>query len=320
MKKNYLVLLLILLNILSQETMGDGLDKSPLTLIKTYPVEGSEYLDLSGLDLCKGELYTVSDKKNGIFRVKLDKTTATLTPYLEISDVPSPPLESGKRSPINYILSFFATPYWDWEGISCSPSTGFYLVSEEVAEVLHVSFAGKMRWISGNLYNTGKKAGFFQKKNAFLEGITHLSDQNILVAVEREPRGLIKLNLNDFEVINSPIKVKPHPKPHLNNRNVDFSGLDTLNGLLYTLERNAQMVCKRDLKSFEVVDCKEFGWIENSKVYRYKKMRYGHAEGLAVNQSRIYIILDNNGSKREKGKSDRRSLLFEFEFPKSWLP
>ena len=304
MRRIYFILLLILWVALCQNLAAGVIKYPPLNLVKVYPVDNSDSLDLSGLDLCKGALYTVSDDKNGIFRIEVKGKKATLMPFIELVDVP---------------LSLFSSPNWDWEGISCDSSNGFYLVSEEIAGILKVSWNGKMHWVSGDLYNSGREAGFFQKKNAFVEGITSLPDNSILVAAEREPRGLIKLNLNSSPSVVRSIRVKPVPKPRFDNRNVDFSGLDTLNGALYTLERNAQMICKRDLKRFEVQDCRGFGWVENKKKYRYKKMKYGHAEGLAVTESRIYIILDNNGSQRVKGKLDRRSLLLEFRFPISWL-
>jgi hypothetical protein len=46
-------------------------------------------------------------------------------------------------------------------------------------------------------------------------------------------------------------------------------------------------------------------------------MKYGRAEGLAVDKDHFYVILDNNNDPKINDPNNRLPLLFIFERPKS---
>lgn len=307
----HFTLSLISLFLLSAAALG----YAPLNLLKTYSVKQSEGKETSGLDFCMGNLYTVSDKHNKIFQIRFDEGQARLDPVLELENIPKPPMV---KFPFGFSQVIHKVKKgWDWEGISCNQNETFFLISERNAAILKVNSKQHLNWLTPSTYQTGQSAGFFKKQNAFLEGITHLADDTVLLAVERAPRGLmyVKINQNTIEV--KPIQIAPTPAPRQKERSVDLSGLDFHAGKVYSLERNAQLVCQRDVKSFKIQDCASYAFAENHKEFRFTHQTYGYAEGLAITGQKVFIILDINKMRR-RTTGRRQTLLFEFKFPQKW--
>jgi len=55
---------------------------------------------------------------------------------------------------------------------------------------------------------------------------------------------------------------------------------------------------------------------ENDPRYRYRDRAFGLAEGLALDEQHVYIVLDNNDEPRLNSENDRRGLLFVFKRPR----
>jgi hypothetical protein len=54
---------------------------------------------------------------------------------------------------------------------------------------------------------------------------------------------------------------------------------------------------------------------EHDPRYMYEDRTFGMAEGIAIDEQRVYILLDNNEKARAADARDRRPTLFVFERP-----
>ncbi|GAB4341604.1 MAG: esterase-like activity of phytase family protein [Calditrichia bacterium] len=267
-----------------------------LTLLRAYPVEGPGNFQPSGLTLHNGQLFTVSDKNDStIFEIELKESLAVCQPAVVFD-----PPEAGVAL--------------DFEGITVDSGGTFYLASEALAQILAVS-GNSAQLYSPSLLEKGRAAGLFQKHNAVVEALCRHGDGSFWLAAEREPRGIL---IYSPAQQNSRAFLLDHSRfPFKKNRSFDFSGLFVYKEAVYVLERNAFVVCRLEMKGDEITEGP--GWsfeeTENSQLYAYDDMRYGKAEGLAMDDRLIYVILDNNGDARIKNPADRRPLLFVFENP-----
>jgi hypothetical protein len=79
------------------------------------------------------------------------------------------------------------------------------------------------------------------------------------------------------------------------------------------LNRNAYTVVK--LKYVKDKFIEVFGWSYKDIVlqaqYQFEDMEFGHAEGLVVDDDKVYLILDNNKSARKNDSSNSNSLFLE---------
>lgn len=95
-------------------------------------------------------------------------------------------------------------------------------------------------------------------------------------------------------------------------RQPDFSGLFWETGTLYAVSKNGYAICKlaKTITGYEEQDIWSFEKIETKEEFRYQFMMFGRAEGLCMDEEKIYVILDNNGHSRQGDPDDRRPLLF----------
>ncbi|MFH1009596.1 MAG: esterase-like activity of phytase family protein [Candidatus Latescibacterota bacterium] len=277
---------------------------TPLKLIHALPVEGPENNQPSGLTIWRDTLFAVSDKHDDtIFRVALTDSTAILVPHLTFKIPESVP---GKRL--------------DFEGITCDADGTFYLVSETAFRILRVSSKGsEVSWITPSLRAYGEEKGLFQAHGGYLEGIALLGPNRFLVCAERQPRGLMELNLQldtlsvsafayDQTILNMPA-----------GRNADFSDLFREKDTTYVLQRNADAICTLEYGGpiLEENEVWSYTQLVHQGDLQYSNMQYGLGEGLCMDQERIYLILDNNGDYRASNPDDRRPLLLIMERPKT---
>jgi len=273
-----------------------------LILHKVYFIEGPENFQPSGLTLIDGRLHTVSDKHNDfIYCLELSNDTAIAVPAVKIAQP---------------FFSFFHS--YDFEGIAHDDSGNFLLASESQCRILRISPDGEnSNWITPNLKPAGKKAGLFQVKNAYLEGICCISPNELILCAEREPRGLVEINLEK-----TPIQVYAYPSEDSKfifpqGTSKDFSGLCRYKNEVYILERNAFLIGQLKRVKNQLIET--IGWsyrhIETMATYRYSDMKFGKAEGICIDDNYIYIIIDNNADHRADNPDDRRPLLMLFDHP-----
>lgn len=273
-----------------------------LKAVKVHSVEGPENNQPSGLTIFKNTLFTVSDKHDDtIFRVQLTDDKAVLVPHIQFK-MSEPITEKAL----------------DFEGITCDSEGNFYIVSESTFRILRVSTDGeKVSWISPSLQSYGKEAGLFQTRGAYLEGITLIDENQFIVCAERQPRGIIEVNTNTVPLQVTVFKYNTTRAELPNDRNPDFTGLFWENGILYTLQRNAYVLCKliKNHQGFMEKDFWSYEAIVTREEFQYDNMKFGRAEGLCMDKNYVYVILDNNGDARRLDPSDQKPLLLIMERP-----
>ena len=300
MKTKYLIIFCLL-----SFVIGCGRNKagiSNLELVKALPVEYSEPVEPSGLTSFDGEFYTVSDDHDyTIFKLEILEDKVVLHPHIKFF---APKLPKLIRL--------------DLEGITCDSEGDFYLCSEGANQILFVSRDGsEVHWIFESLKSYGDKKGFFQIRNAGLEGIALIGPDQFVLCIERQPRGIIRLNLKDnpakvdlFDLDETKWKLPEERFP-------DFTGLFVENKDAYVLERGASVISKLTFKNGQVELSPRWSYsqIENSDEWRYANTLFTCGEGLCMDEKFIYVILDNNGEYRYTNPDDRRPLLFIMQRP-----
>lgn len=268
------------------------------------PVDVPEQVEPSGLVMRNDSLFTISDDHDHtIFHVDFDlsENTAALHPFINFN-APNLP-ESG---------------HLDFEGITTDTAGNFYLVSESAFRILKVSPGGtSVEWVTPNLKSYGDIVGLFQKKNANFEGLSTTDGVHFTLCAEREPRGIMQLNLNDMPGSITAIKQDYAVIPSKGKRTPDYVGLSIFGSTIYCLERGIHAVTELQIEHGKIKEKSlwTFAHVENDPRWKYADMEYGHAEGLLVNKDFVYIILDNNGDGRQSDVNDRRPLLFIFLKP-----
>lgn len=287
-----------------------------LRLLQAYPINNPENqtgLQPSGLAVCQGELWMVSDRHNQqVFQLQLnrDSHTATAIPRLHLDKIPKPSLQSYD----------FGTQWWsqlsrryDWEGISCDTQGNLYLLSETLSQVLRIAQNGQPHWLGELAYLAGRDKGLFEQFNAKAEGLA-VNAEKLFMAAERQPRGII------VQSRLQPEQVKAHYLngfPDLTHPE-DFSGLWQEGEQLYTLERNHFQVCRRQIETMATEQCWSYEQAEHHPDYAYHDQRYGMAEGIARLGQYLYLLLDNNESPRLNASRDTRAQLLVFKLPQDW--
>lgn len=266
-----------------------------LRLERALPIEGANGLEPSGLLMSHGKLLMVSDKHDSaIFVLTLGRDVARAAPFVTIAP---PDAEPGAL---------------DFEGIAEGANGTFLLASESRYRVLEVAVSGQSRWLTPSLRERGERAGLFRKPNAGLEGIA-LRDGSLLLAAEREPRGLLESDaaLERWSAFAMPGSACPAPHDRPN----DFADLSVEGERTFALARNAHLVLElgRRGRSWQEIAASSYARTENDGRFAYDDRRFGLAEGLSFDAAHIYVALDNNGDARAADSSDRRPLLFIFE-------
>ncbi|MEL6823405.1 MAG: SdiA-regulated domain-containing protein [Calditrichota bacterium] len=274
-------------------------ETSLLKLHKAYPIEGLENAQPSGLTVLNGELFTISDKRDTvIYKLDLEENVARFIKHIRFE----PPAAEG-------IL--------DLEGITYDDEN-FYLISEKQFQILRVTMAdGQCNWASPGYFGMGKEKGFFGVSNAYFEGICRTAADRYVLAIERQPRGLLDVNLSFDAPSTRFVNIDNSKFEFRKNASYDFSGLDYYKGRVFALQRNAYAISEmiKTKAGYREGEGWSYKHVATSDTYRYKDMRYGHAEGLAIDDDYVYIILDNNDDERLSDGNDKRPLLFIFHNP-----
>ncbi|WP_444943849.1 esterase-like activity of phytase family protein [Microbulbifer sp. ZKSA006] len=284
---------------------------TPAKLLASYWVDSSAGLDISGLSFCSGELLAVSDKNSEeIYTLEFRDGHADLAPYLRLNGLGVPQRDKPASAWEGIKALFRSAADLDFEGVSCADGR-VYLVSEHYNRIAIVDSGGSARWQEHNWSALAKSQGFLQKTNASSEGLVKAGD-TFWVAMEREPRGLLRLSAGGAA---DTLTLPPVAGLDFAGRSEDLAGLDYYDGALFTLERNAHAVCRRALPSLQAEWCVDYRFLEESPERVYEETRYGKGEGLAVGEQGIFVVLDNNNVGRAQAPDDKRALLLHLAMP-----
>ncbi|MES2821389.1 MAG: esterase-like activity of phytase family protein [Pseudomonadota bacterium] len=307
---------------LSMPLLAQALEE--LVLQAEHPVDGIPGGNLSGLAWCGEALWTVSDREDDRL-YRLESGEGAWQAQAELFSAPvAPPsgLPWGLRIS-NGINGVLRGGQLDFEGLSCDAAGNRYLVSETQAGVLQLPPAGSPRWLElpANLTRQARARGLLLRFNAAYEGLTvDPAGQRLWLAAERQSRGLLALqaqanawacngncvllresgDLAAPEVIGGELAAR------------DFSGLAFYDEKLFTLERLAHRVCRRNLDDGAVERCWSFAAEALTDERRYNRA-YGMAEALWLDEQGAWIGLDNGFHPR--GDDDARPIIWRFAAP-----
>ena len=113
-------------------------------------------------------------------------------------------------------------------------------------DCIHVPAAGDATWLTPDLRNDPavQSAGLLVKHNACFEGLVQLAPGDFLLAAERDPRGLVEVDLSRQPPAVSAVKMKRSPHAEEGGRKPDFADLAVWRGRVFALVRNLSLVCE----------------------------------------------------------------------------
>lgn len=278
-----------------------GADPVPLHLDRAWSVSGPGRFDASGLMVRDRVFYVVSDRHgDSVFRLEFDGESARAVVHVTFTG-PEPYPWIG---------------YMDLEGIAPAPDGGFYLAPEWGFAVCHVPAAGgTARWATPDIKAAGEAAGLFATRDAYVESVAVLDDGTILLASERAPRGIVEVRggVNAERVAVQRMETSRYPVAE--RRGLDWSDLTVWRGRLFALARNqhlvVELVRERDGAGAWIEgDAWSYAEAENAAAHHFTDMTFGQAEGLAITDEAIHVLIDNNNLERASAPGDRRSWLF----------
>ncbi|WP_439800399.1 esterase-like activity of phytase family protein [Pseudomonas tremae] len=299
---------------------------APLEVLKLqseHPVDGMVGGNLSGLAMCNGRLWTVSDRDDSLL-YSLDVSENTWKAEPQSIDVPSPqsflPLDLRVLARVSALVRGGDL---DFEGVSCDSAGNRYLVSEAYGTVLKVPVSGAPSWLPlpEDLVEQARAQGMLQHFNAIFEGIAvSPAGDRIWLAAEREKRGLLMTRLygRQWSCGQSCVLLSESGQDRLpaeqggKSVSTDFSDLSLYNDKLFTLERAVYRICRRDLQSGQVERCWSFADEAMVPSRRYDQP-YGLTEALVVDATGAWVGIDNNFGARADG--EKRPIVWRFAAP-----
>ncbi|WP_339432301.1 MULTISPECIES: esterase-like activity of phytase family protein [unclassified Pseudomonas] len=296
-----------------------------LRVLSEHPVDGMRGGNLSGLAMCGSELWTVSDRDDDqIYRLNTaDQVWQAEALHIDVPEVPETGLPWGLRSR-NWAASFVRGGDLDFEGITCDSAGNRYIVSEGHAAVLQVPLNGPANWlkISPMMVREARASGMLLHFNAIFEGLAiNPAGDQMWLAAERQSRGLLKIKRQQTVwdcdgrcvlLSESGKEMQPPQFPDAKAVDRDFSDLSLFNGKLFTLERNAFQICRRDAQTAKVERCWSYA-AELLQANRQYSQSYGLEEALIVDAEGAWIGVDNNFGPRADGEV--RPVVWRFAAP-----
>lgn len=300
-------------------------DWPQLRLLSEHPIDGMRGGNLSGLAFCRGALWGVSDRDDD--RIYRFDQQAPVWHAEAVQFTPPAVPESGLPFGLkarNWAVSGLRGGELDYEGVTCDAAGNLYLVSEAHAAVLQLPPDGEPQWlkIDQAMVRQARASGMLLHFNALFEGVAiNPAGDRLWLAAERERRGLVLVrrqqslwNCGHSCVLLSEagVEMQPPQMPRPRERTRDFSDLVHYQGKLFTLERNAYRICRRDSASGALERCWSFAADALTEARRYDQP-FGLAEALVIDKSGAWIGLDNNNADRADG--ERRPIVWRFAAP-----
>jgi len=299
-----------------------------LQLLSEHRVDGMPAGQLSGLAWCGDALMAVSDRVDDrLYRLTPDPEAEVWSAEEEAFSAPSAParLPWGLRMR-NQAAGLLRGGYLDFEDIACDAAGNRYLVSEAEAAVLRVPQAGEAQWLAlpATLVRQARAAGMLVEANAMFEGLAvDPAAQTLWLAAERRRRGLLVLHrqrdtwacqggcvlLSEGGTVAAADPLGEAPE--------DFSGLSWHADRLFSLERQAQQICRRDPASGARERCWSYAELAQAEPRRYPT-DLGQVEALVVDEQGAWLGTDTNGLVRADG--ERRPVIWRVAAPaRGWL-
>ncbi|QXI38045.1 esterase-like activity of phytase family protein [Pseudomonas xantholysinigenes] len=316
-------LLLACLALFALQARAD--DWPQLKLTGEHVVDGMRGGNLSGLAFCRGALWAVSDRDDDrIYRLEQEPAAWRAQPLAFTP--PEPPdtgLPWGLKSR-NWAASYIRGGALDFEGITCDQAGNILIVSEAHAAVLQLPLEGEPDWlrIDQAMVRQARASGMLLHFNALFEGLAiNPAGDRLWLAAERERRGLLAVQRQQSVwtcgrscvlLSEAGVEMQPPQFPGARPVSRDFADLAWFEGKLYTLERNAYRICRRDADSGAVERCWSFAADALVESRRYSQP-YGLAEALVVDKEGAWIGVDNNDRPRSDGET--RPVVWRFAAP-----
>jgi len=296
-----------------------------LRLLSGHVVDSMRGGNLSGLAQCGKDLWAVSDRDDDqIYRLDTrGPAWQAEAVHIDVPPVPDSGLPWGLKSSV-WGASFVRGGDLDFEGITCDRAGNRYIVSEGHAAVLQVPPTGPATWlkISPMMVREARARGLLLQFNALFEGLAvNPAGDQMWLAAERQGRGLLmvkrKQTLWDCDggcvlLSEAGMEMQPEQFPHAKAVSQDFSDLSLFNGKLFTLERNAYQICRRDPQTARVERCWSYAAELLQENRRYPQ-NYGLEEALVVDVDGAWIGVDNNFGARVDGEV--RPVVWRFAAP-----
>ncbi len=303
---------------------------SELSLLTEQVVEGMPTGNLSGLAWCGSALWALSDRDDDRL-YKLSDTPGVLQAQAEVFVAPLVPpsgLPWGQRVR-NDLSGIWRGGDLDFEGLSCDAAGNRYLVSEAHVAVLQIPVQGQPNWLRlpAKLLRQARAHGLLWQFNGLFEGLAvDPAGKRLWLAAERENRGLVALQqesgrwicqgscvlFSDSAKMHAPAQLGGELLPK------DFSDVVFFNDKLFTLERLAHQICRRNPHDGSVEHCWSFAAVALTDARRYD-LSYGVAEALWVDADGAWVGVDNGdmsppgGHVRGDGKT--RPIVWRFSAP-----
>lgn len=296
-----------------------------LRLLSEHAVEGMRGGNLSGLAQCGDDLLTISDRDDDrLYRLDTRGSTWQAEAiHIDVPPVPDSGLPWGLTSR-TWAASVVRGGELDYEGISCDQAGNRFIVSEAHAAVLQVSPTGSAQWlkISPSLVREARASGMLLHFNALFEGLAVNPEGNQMwLAAEREGRGLLRIKRQQSVwdcdggcvlLSEGGTHMQPAQFPGARAVSRDFADLAWFAGKLFTLERSAYEICRRDAESAKVERCWSFAAEALQESRRYPQP-YGLAEALVIDAEGAWVGIDNNNGARADGEV--RPVVWRFAAP-----
>jgi hypothetical protein len=296
-----------------------------LRLLSEHVVDGMRGGNLSGLAQCGNDLWAVSDRDDDqIYRLGTGNGIWHAEAVgIGVPAVPDSGLPWGLKSRA-WVASFMRGGDLDFEGITCDSAGNRYVVSESHAAVLQIPPTGPTSWlkISPMMVREARASGMLLQFNALFEGLAiNPAGDQMWLSAERQSRGLLlvkrKQTVWDCDggcvlLSEAGMEMQPPQFPKAKAVSRDFSDLSLFNGKLFTLERNAYQICRRDPQTAKVERCWSYAAELLQENRRYPQ-HYGLEEALIVDADGAWIGVDNNNGARADGEV--RPVVWRFAAP-----
>jgi hypothetical protein len=296
-----------------------------LRLLSEHAVEGMRGGNLSGLARCGKDLWAVSDRDDDqIYRLDTQGSVWHAEAVsIDVPVVPDNGLPWGLRSR-TWAASFVRGGDLDFEGITCDSAGNRYIVSEGHAAVLQVPPTGPASWlkISPLLIREARASGMLLQFNALFEGLAiNPAGDQLWLAAERQNRGLLLIKRKQTVwgcdagcvlLSEAGKEMQPPQFPKAKAVARDFSDLSLFSDKLFTLERNAYQICRRDPQTAKVERCWSYADELLQENRRYPQ-DYALEEALVVDADGAWIGVDNNFGARADG--ELRPIVWRFAAP-----
>lgn len=296
-----------------------------LDLLSEQPVAGMPSGNLSGLAWCGDALWAVSDRDDDrLYRLQPGPTQwqAEAETFV-VTNPPAVYLPWGLRMR-GWVSGLVRGGELDFEGLSCDARGNRYLVSEAKAAVLQLPLVGAPNWLSlpPGLLRQARASGMLLDYNSLFEGVAiDPAGERLYLAAERMRRGLLLVHKQRSSwlctggcVLLSEAGKEPGPAQlGAEEQPRDFSELVWHEDKLFTLERQAHRICRRDPHTAEVERCWSFAAAALTEARRYPAS-YGLAEALWIDAAGAWIGVDNGGLSRADG--EQRPIIWRFAAPK----